>query len=215
MSQLPEFWVTNVAKALAGDQPCLLSVWLPGRTYIKRQPRDPAQQALWNAQHSEQLLSTQDWLASQGARTIMKEHYFKMAGRVSKLAGKIDLIGVFASDDASNRDLWRVVDCKGATPNDTHVVQVMMYMAVLPHILPKAKLAVIDGRVVYPTHTVEITHDQALAFAPKLWAMMARLGDGDKPSASPSRDACRFCDIPESLCTERHVEPPDIETDLF
>ncbi len=215
MSGLPEFWVTSVAKALSGDQPCLLSVWLPGRTYIKRTPRDPAQQALWNTQHSEQLMATQDRLSATGASTIMKEHYFKMAGRTAKLAGKIDLIGLFVSDDPSERTIWRVVDCKGATPSDAHVVQVMIYMAVLPRILPESKHATIDGRVVYPTHTVEISQDQAAVFAPQLWALMNRLGDSEKPAASPSRDACRFCDIPESLCTERYVEPPEIETDLF
>lgn len=207
---LPEFWATSVAKVMVGEQPCFLSVWAkPHLGFAKpmESPEKQAQMAAWKVRHAELLDREAAKARAEGWR-VSKEQFFRVKGQVAQIAGKVDLI-LQAPERRPT-----IVDAKGGEPRDSDVIQVLIYMVMLP-IAWGAPSMVFNGEVRYATQTVPVTPQQAAAFKPKLGEMMRRLGNPERPVAAPSRDACRFCTVPAEVCAERYVDVPDAETTEF
>lgn len=204
---LPEFWATGVAKALVGDQPCLLPVWLGGHYKLPKRSGDEARFAQWKAEHTAQL-EAREALHREAGWKIDKERFWRVKGQAAVLVGKSDLI-------LQKTDCRPVIeDVKSGRPEDHHTAQVLIYMVMLPLAwnAPRMQFA---GRVVYPTHTVELHPHEAEAFRPKLMALMRRLGTAERPVPNPGRDACRFCEVPDEACGVRYVHEIDAETEEF
>jgi hypothetical protein len=205
---LPKFWSTGVAKALVGDQPCLLSPWLQGHYDIAKRERDQSNLTVWKTEHTQQLQAYAEKLKVAGWKVDM-ERFFKLQGQTAELSGKADLI----AQQAEKRPL--IIDIKSGKPRDSDSAQVMLEMIIIP-VVWKAPSMIFEGRVVYPTHEVTIHPDQAQQFRPMLMAMMKRLGATERPDAQPSRDACRYCDISAADCPQRwQDEDATVNTEFF
>ena len=121
----PAFWVSQIAKVLVGDQPCLLAPWLAGHFQIKKSQRDSASLATWKANHTELLQRTVKRYRSEGWKCDV-ERFFKVEGVSAILSGKADLI-------AQQKDRRpQIIDVKSGQPSESHVVQVCLEMIAIP-----------------------------------------------------------------------------------
>lgn len=194
---LPAFWVTHLAKALVGEQPCLLSPWLSGRQKFPARG-DGATLALWKTQHTALLHDTVRRYQADGW-TCDVERYFRVTGERAIISGKADLI-------LRHRDMRPVVlDAKSGLPRESDLAQVMIEMILMPLAWTSPGL-IFSGLVVYLDHKVPVTPAQAEALRPKLFALVRRLATTDRQPAAPSESACKFCNVPASECSERWTE---------
>ena len=205
---LPAFWVTTLAKVLSGDQPCPLQPWLSGR--MKFPKRDSGGLAVWKAKHTELLRTTTDRLVGEGWKVAV-EQFFRVEGAHAIASGKADLI-VQPKNHSIHRP--RIIDCKTGEPKDSDAMQVIVEIVLIP--IAWGKRLQFDGQVVYADDfTVDITHAEAEAVSPKLFALLKRLGTEARPEPQPSKSACMFCDVPASECAVRWQEKPGTKTELF
>lgn len=199
MPRLPVFWATQIAKVLVGEQPCLLSPWAKAWKSYEPQPRhDQAALTLWKAKHTGLLAATRSRLTGEGWRLDV-ERFWQVTGHAAIVKGKADLV----CQQKGKRPL--VVDAKGGAPRDSDLAQVLIYMVMLPIAWNKPHI-VFDGRVVYETHEVPLTPAQADELRPRLMEMLRRLGKPEPPEATPGRDACRWCEVPDSICAVRYTD---------
>ena len=205
---LATFWCTTLAKVLAGDQPCYLSAWLSGRMKFPKRG-DQGSLATWRANHTEQLRAAVDRFRGDGW-TCKVEQFFRVPGQSAILSGKVDLI----LQQTDKRP--RIVDVKSGIRRDSDVTQVLIEMVMIP-LAWQSPSMIFDGEVVYQDGSVLIKSSDAEALKPKVFKMLKWLGTVERPSASPSESACRFCDVPESECHERWTEDraPGVLTSEF
>lgn len=198
VADLPKFWSTTVAKVLVGEQPCLFSAWAKGHLKYDARPReDGGDLARWKADHTAQLDAHVAAMKAEGWK-VDKERFFKVQGQTAELSGKCDAV-LQAKDRRP-----RIDDIKSGKPRDSDVAQVLIEMIMLPLAWGTPQM-VFDGLVIYPTRTITVTPKQADEFKPRLMAMMRRLGESVEPGKDPSRDACRWCEIPDALCAVRYA----------
>lgn len=195
---LPSFWVTHVAKALSGDQPCLRPLWLFSRGYEKRPDDDPGKMAKWRADHSALIQKAVAAAKAQGWAAKV-EQWIQVTGAHAVIKGKVDLI----TQKADNRP--RVVDCKGGEPRDTDVTQVLLYQRLVP-LSWKAPSMQFDGAVWYgegvkPTRTTPAQADDLWPTASALVKTLAL--QAEAPDPLPSQSACRFCAVRDVDCAAR------------
>lgn len=202
---LPSFWCTGIAKALSGEQPCPLTLWLSGHTVLEKRIRDDqGTLAAWKANHSAMLATLVERLQREGWK-VKKEAFFRVAGQTAILAGKADAV-----TQAPDRRP-KVWDTKSGQPSDSDVTQVLIEMVMLPLAWGSPEM-LFDGAVVYDSHTVELKPSDAERIKPQVFAKLREMARAERPAAAPSRDACRFCDCTKDDCAERFVEAPDATT---
>ena len=208
---LPTFWTTAIAKSLSGDQPCLLSTWIGGRYKEKRPRENAADLATWKVNHTTQLTEAVDRLKAEGWKCSV-ERFFKVTGQHAIISGKADCI----AQQTDKRPL--IMDVKSGEPRDSDVIQVAIEMVMIP-LAWESPSMIFDGGVLYKGHQVQVTPAHAADLRPKIVALLKKLGTIPRPEASPSLSACRFCDVPESLCPDRvtvESEPQQVsEVSLF
>ena len=207
---LPAFWTTGIAKALSGDQPCLLSTWISGRHKDKRRRDNASDLAVWKANHTEQLTAVVDRFKTDGWKCSV-ERFFKVPGTFSVISGKADVI----CQQEDRRPF--IGDVKSGQPRESDILQVMIEQVMIP-LAWNAPTMQFNGVVIYQDHEVQATPAQADQIRPKVFALLKKLGTIPRPAASPSVGACRFCDVPDSLCGERVTEESEIvaeTTELF
>ena len=113
------------------------------------------------------------------------------------LAGKPDLLALGDGDAL-------VLDCKTGRPKTSDRVQVQIYMAALPFCFPELGGRIVRGRVVYPTHAVDIPPDAVEeGFRDDLDYFVDLLASETPPAPSPSTRECLFCDITPHDCRSR------------
>ena len=206
---LPAFWTTTVAKMLSGEQPCELVAWLSGHYKLAKRPRlDDSALAIWKTKHTELLNETVYQMKTEGWRCSV-ESYFKVTGQTAILSGKSDLI----CQHLERRAL--IIDAKSGSPKGADALQVMIEMIMVPLSWGQPNL-IFGGRVVYPTHKVDIEPKDAAEMRPKVFAALKQLGAVVRPDASPSESACKFCDVSDADCSERFKADAAVaETELF
>jgi hypothetical protein len=197
---LPDFWCTGLAKALVGDQPCLLQPWMKAHYNLDKQPRS-SDFAKWKLQHTEQLNAEVQRLKLAGW-TCSVEQYFKLKGETASISGKSDII-------ARQGDTHIILDVKSGTPRDSDVAQVMIYQVVTPMVWRRT--LPFRGEVVYPDHRVPVSVADALAIRDRLFALVRQLAKDERPDASPSESACLFCDVTAADCPQRFAEGAAID----
>lgn len=207
---LPAFWCTAIAKSLSGDQPCLLSTWISGRSKAKRPRENAADLATWKVNHTSQLTATVDQLKAEGWKCSV-ESFFKVTGQHAIISGKADCI----AQQADKRPL--IVDVKSGEPRGGDVIQVAIEMVMIP-LAWESPSMIFDGEVLYRGHQVQVTPKHAAELRPKIVGLLKQLGTMPRPAASPSLGACRFCDAPDAECPERfraESDPQQAQTEMF
>jgi hypothetical protein len=204
---LPAFWTTHIAKVLCGDQPCFLPVWLNGHHILPKRPSS-ASLAKWKAEHTALLQKTTESYKAAGWNCRV-ESFFKVTGQTAILSGKADLI----CQQADKRPL--IVDVKSGSPKDSDVSQVLIEMIAIPLAWNSTSM-IFDGAVVYADVTIPLRPSDAESLKPQVFALLKRLALMSKPDPQPSASACKYCEIPDSLCGQRFEESPQVAaTEMF
>ena len=200
---LPTFWVTKIAKILAGTQPCRLEAWLGGHYILpKRTDEDQGALAVWRANHTALLDQTVARYRREGGDCDV-ERFFKVTGQTAIVSGKADLI----VQQTDKRPV--IVDCKSGEPRDSDVAQVLAEMILVP-MAWNAPTMQFNGLVQYRDTSVLLVPAQAEALKGRLFEVVKDLGRTDRPVAAPSEGACRFCPVPDTVCPDRWR--PDTDT---
>ena len=210
-SGLPSFWSTTLAKVLVGDQPCLLQPWLNGR--FKFEEKQKGDMASWKADHSAMLQERVTSYKNAGFKCDV-ERFFRVTGTYAVLSGKADLV---IRDAESDRPKIRptIIDVKSGKPRDSDTAQVLIEMVMIP-LAWKVPGMQFDGEVHYANDPmVKLKSTQAETIKPKLFALLKQLGTMERPTPSPSRDACRYCAVPDAECGQRFQDSDSVSTDLF
>ena len=201
----PYIWVTWLTKLLTGEDSCEFASWF--KTQFDPRSWTRAERignlARWQVGHTDLKNAKAREFREQGYEvTHEAQNHFTIKGRLATIAGKPDLM-------ACQGDLVWVVDVKSGRPRASDVVQVMIYMYLLPIARPDLQGATVKGLVVYGDHEQEIQPEEVdPAFIQSLQGLIHRLSAREPPIKAPSWSECQFCDISSIDCPER-VERPD------
>lgn len=124
----PYVWVTWLPQIMLGSRVCQWGVWFKSNYKdFARRPSD-FQVAAWTTEHAQRLDTLADTLTAAGCGVSQENQNLFHVERSSGLTigGKPDLI------TWSPQGQYTVYDVKTGARSDTHVVQVMLYMALLP-----------------------------------------------------------------------------------
>jgi len=177
------------------DQSCKFNVWLKANYDIQVRKSD-FDFRTWKVDHTALLnkrvgsLEKQCWKCE-----VESQNYFKLTGKTAVLPGKPDII-------AKKDKTILVVDAKTGKPQDSHAVQVCIYMIGIPMVWGRPNLYM-EGEVCYGDHIVTVSQEMAASVAPKLFALLKEMGSEDRPQPIPSQHDCQFCEITEADCPSR------------
>ena len=209
----PYVWVTWVSRLLAGDAHCAWAAWFRAHHTYERLPGD-FDTAKWASEHAAMVREQVEALRQESyAVALEAQNAFSLQGQLGvTLGGRPDVVA------------WRdgealIVECKTGQQRHADMIQVMIYMLVLPHAQPFWKGRRLAGRVQYQSRSVPVPAEALdSGFRTRFRDMMAQVGGGRLPPRVPSFHECRFCDIGKMDCPERVDSLPEDkagEHDLF
>ena len=137
----PFIWVTWLSKLLAGDDNCEWASWFKtqfdGNSWTKVDRGSNL--AGWLVSYTDLLNSRSRVLREKGYKVTREaQNHFTVISRVATISGKPDLI-------ARQGNLVWIVDGKTGKPKTADLVQVMLYMHLLPMARPDLQGATIKG----------------------------------------------------------------------
>jgi hypothetical protein len=189
--------VSTFAAYLTGELSCGLAAWVPAH-YKNYRPTGPDPRlASWRMTHTEYLALLAAEQRALGERIYReRQNYFQLALPSGTIAGMADLA-------TSPSDI--VWDVKTGQPKASHIVQVMLYQWALPRVHERYRGRSLTGAVVYPGGPPTFIPPSAVdaAFEARVLRAAERLLAPRALPAEPSRQECRFCAVPPSLCPER------------
>ncbi len=203
---LPYVWVTWITGLLSGEKQCTWSAWFKAHYRYTKRPDPSFDSAAWTSKHQAALGPYAARLEADGySVTREDQNAFRLKGKVAILAGKMDLIAVPASEPSL---ATLIVDTKTGQPRASDWWQVLIYMFVLPQVMPAIPQAQLGGVVVYSDHEkvvdrAELTPERVQAIV----ALLLLVGGDVEPRKVPSGRECAFCDISE--CPARVKEDED------
>ena len=206
-------WVTWLSRLMAGEVRCQWSPWFRAHhtEYVKA-PSD-FQLATWTAEHTQLLDELVRERSALGESTYKEDQNHFRGRRRSGLtiAGKPDLIAIDRTSHAT------VYDAKTGKPRHSDIIQVMLYMMLLPFASPLYKGKALKGCVVYKSGDHSDIPPEAIdeAFQKNVTYFLDLLESGDPPERSPSHAECRYCDITSADCPDRieAVAEGDLQTE--
>jgi hypothetical protein len=194
---------------IAGEAQCHYAAWFKGHHTYDKLPKDLA---AWQLEHTDLVRATAQALQADGWTTTLEDQNgFRLTGQTAVLAGKPDIV-------ARKEGRLRVVDCKTGQPNHKDLVQVATYLLALPLAWKRTGLLV-EGELVYKTHTVPVTQEEAATTVKdRLFTLIRGLATATTaPPTVPSERECAWCDI--AACPDRFTpetaETQHAETVLF
>ena len=209
----PYLWVTWITGLMAGEAQCQWAAWF--RAHFKGFDKRPStlDMVAWKAQHGEMLRAKAAALRNDGYTVFIEEqNKFTFRGQAATLQGKPDVVAV-KDDDAL------VVDCKTGQRRDSDILQMLVYMLVLPHTHSACSNRQLRGEIEYRDGALAVPTDRLTAEIRSLIRTTIERAAGKQPTPRvPSAMECRFCDIMKQDCPERIDEEPPIRQtthDLF
>jgi len=188
---------------MAGDVQCHWSAWFKAHytDYVKA-PSD-FQPATWAVEHNKYL----DMLCKecgQRSLTYFKEtqNQFRVKRRDMTISGKPDLVVVEPDQK------YTVYDMKTGQPKNSDVIQVMLYMTVLPYSMSSIhKGKTYNGCVAYrDTDKTAIPYTAVDdKFKAQITHFLDILAAPEPPPKTPSWEECQYCEITAADCPERAV----------
>lgn len=202
-------WISWLAKLVAGEIQCEYSCWFKSHFSFDKLPSD-FNLVRWTIEHNQLIHKTRDELELQGYKVAIEDqNSFKVTIDGALVSAKPDIVAVKNGIPFKSDGEKLVIDCKTGRSNNSHQVQVLLYMMFLPHdhqLLTNEHLRKLpwEGRVVYkktvvPVPSVMVT--KSLIAISK--SIIGRLGRACAARKVPSERECRKCDISESDCPER------------
>lgn len=222
----PYFWVTWLAKLLAGESECPWPTWMR-MTYWKVDATSgfsDARRADYSRRHRQLLEMDLDALPKRGRYLIESQNHFTVVGAAASIGGKPDAVWVDEEDGGAtpeDKEIDGIVrEYKTGRAKASDIIQAQLYLALLPF-TPQWKgrrirwrAEVIYGSVPEGKTTIEIAErvpvELAADFAEHAFGEIRRLAAQSEPRRRPSQSACRYCDM---NCPERSVKQTEPELD--
>ena len=202
-------YVTWLARLMSGESACQWSVWFKTRHDYTRRPSD-FDLVAWLAEHTRLVNELAKERLALGEKCYRESQNQFRVRRKSGLivSGKPDLITV------DIRDHYCVYDSKTGNPKQSDVMQLMLYMALLP-LCPLCSGRSLDGYLVYKSGQKQAIPAGAIdaVFKDNISYFLELLEQNDAPPKVPHPNGCRFCDIADEDCTDR-MELTETETEL-
>ncbi|MDV2989776.1 MAG: PD-(D/E)XK nuclease family protein [Dehalogenimonas sp.] len=198
---------------MAGEVQCHWSAWFRAHcTEYEKAPSD-FKQAAWMVAHNQGL---DELCRRQAGITAMfkeEQNQFKVSRKGGlTISGKPDLITL------EEGGLTTVYDVKTGAPRHSDLIQVMLYMLLLPYGSPLYRGKSLKGCVVYrnaessdiPAAAVDTEFQQRVTY------FLDLLSAEKPPRRSPSHSECRYCELTSADCPERLADDvPDLpDTEL-
>ena len=194
-------WVTWLSRLMPGETCCQWAPWFKTHhTDYEKVPSD-FQSAIWAAEHTKMVDELGKEHLALGKKVFREGQNSFTLRRSSGLlvAGKPDLVTI---DSAGQHTVY---DAKTGNQNNSHTIQVMLYMMLLPHARPSYKGKEFAGCVAYkdgqrfdiPAAAIDDDFKKQATY------FLDILESPTPPMATPSFAECRFCDIAESDCSTR------------
>lgn len=194
-------WVTWLSRLMAGDVSCQWAPWF--KTHYTGYARAPSdfQLAIWTVEHTQLLDRLTKDRSSLGESVYREEQNSFRARRQSRLiiAGRPDLVTI------ANTRQYTVFDTKTGNPRQSDIIQVMLYMLLLPYAFGMYRGKNFNGCLVYKNGTrldipAKVVDE---AFQEQVTYFLNILESADPPERTPSSSECRFCDITTADCVRR------------
>ncbi|MCY3545148.1 MAG: PD-(D/E)XK nuclease family protein [Chloroflexi bacterium] len=197
--------VTWISRYLTGDKSCLWACWFKGNYQGYQKIPSDFDSARWNMEHTDLLNELVAELEEQGCELfIERQNSFRVVSRRSGavIGGKPDLIAVFPDGRTV------VYDVKTGHESASHIVQVQLYMYLLPLSDLKRwkdKDRKLEGAVVYRDgHHVDIPADSIDdASVARVTDFIQKMTSDMPPRRVASLAECGFCELTKTDCPER------------
>lgn len=147
----------------------------------------------WATEHERGVQSLASFYESQGRLvTLEQQNSFKTASPTGvSLSGQMDLVVGETSDQPAT-----IADVKTGKPRPSHRAQVLLYMALAPHLPEFRNITKPPSGVIYYSSTneiVEIPAEEANSQFKQQVADLLCIAVGESPQTTPSMQDCRFC----------------------
>ncbi len=202
----PYLYVTWIPRYLTGEKSCLWAAWFKANHQGYQKMPSDFDSAKWNMEHTDLMNELIDSLEEQDCQVFIEsQNSFWVESPRSGvvISGKSDVVAVHPDGRTM------VYDAKTGHESASHVVQVQLYM----YLLPKAqgdrwRGVKFEGVVVYadgsekrvPTDSVDV------AFVSRLTEFIRKMTSDMPPRRVPSLAECRFCELTSADCPDR-VDP--------
>ncbi|MYE54684.1 MAG: hypothetical protein F4X34_05755 [Chloroflexi bacterium] len=199
----PYLYVTWISKYLVGERSCQWATWL--KTNFRHFERVPStfDSATWNMEHTDMLNECADRLETRGCKVyIESQNAFRVESPSSRLViqGRPDIIAVDPEGRAT------IYDVKTGQQADSHVVQVQLYMFLLPRARGgRWRETTFNGALVYKDGVEKLIPASSVddAFVRRVEEFVRRMLSETAARRVPSAPECRFCEIARADCSER------------
>ena len=191
-------WVTRLTELLANEKQCHYAVALHTQYQFEKPPStyDPSE-------HEDMVIKRALQLQSQGLTVYVEnQNSFKYKGHFFPItvAGRPDIV-------ATKGKQVIIEDCKTGKRKDSHRMQMLLYMLLLPASPETKELCqgkIPQGRLIYRDSVVEISPwDVDEKFKNRLWEILDIICNSTLPKATPNQEECRYCTIPSEFCSAR------------
>ncbi len=193
-------WVTWLSKLMAGEQSCEWSPWFKANyEYYERVP-DDFDSAAWRVEHTRLLRDLRIERQEAGAHVLFeRQNNFKY-----KTPNGIAIGGTPDMIELTSRERGIIYDAKTGQRNQSHLVQVMIYMYLLPLARTEWSGMVFEGAVRYKDGKTDIPASTINdAFKDNFNYFVEIMASSEPPYKAPNELNCRFCDIHKQECPER------------
>lgn len=191
-------WVTWLAQLLAEEKFCKYAVSMLTRYQFDKAPSNYNSSA-----HEEMVIERAAQLQSKGWTVYVEnQNSFKYQGQIYPIcvSGRPDIIAI-----KGNRLILE--DCKTGKRKDSHKMQVLIYMLLVPLASETKDLCQgkrLHGRLIYRDGEIEIPVSAVdRQFKHRLREIIAIICNSTLPKPTPSNWECRYCNIPSGSCHSR------------
>ncbi len=193
-------WVTWLSKLMTGEQSCEWSPWLKSNYEYYERVSDDFDSAAWKIEHTRLLRELRIERQKTGGHIFLeKQNSFKY-----KTPNGIVIAGVPDMIELTSTDHGIIYDAKTGQRSQSHQVQVILYMYLIPLARPEWAGIVFDGVVQYKDGMVDISASAvAASFKENFDYFVKILASDNPPCKAPNESNCRFCDIHKQECPER------------
>ena len=199
----PYMYVTWIARPLVGEKSCLWATWLKTNYQNFQKLPSTFNSARWNMEHTQLLNELADRLQARGCKLfIERQNAFRAVSSNSGMViqGRPDIISVDPEGRAT------IYDVKTGQESDSHIVQVQLYM----YLLPRAQNSrwcdtTFDGGLVYADGKEKLIPAASVdeAFVARVGEFMHKMMSDTPARRVPSAPECGWCDIGPGDCSER------------
>jgi len=192
-------WVTWLAKLMAGEVQCHWAAHFRSRFMNYAKAPSEFQAAAWTVAHNQSL----DELCREclTSAVVFKEdqNQFRVTRKSGLVvSGKPDLIALDENGGAV------VYDIKTGSARHSDIVQVMLYMLLLPYGSPVFRGKKVSGCVVNKDSRSPIPASAIdKEFEGRVTYFLNLLEGEAPPRRSPSAAECRYCDLTRADCPEK------------